>query len=65
MINIQLAGAYISKNMTNLRECILGVIIFSSVWFLPTKLTKPKFFIKKKPKPNGLSDGLVIDVNIV
>jgi len=31
----------------------LGVIIFGSVRFLSKKVTKPKFFFKKKkPKPN-------------
>jgi hypothetical protein len=29
----------------------LGVIIFGSVLFLSKKVTKPKFFFKKKPKP--------------
>jgi hypothetical protein len=29
----------------------VGVIIFSSVWFLSKKVTNPKYFFKKKPKP--------------
>jgi hypothetical protein len=29
------------------------------------KINQTEIFYKKKPKPNGLSDGLVIDVNIV
>jgi hypothetical protein len=32
--------------------CLLGVIIFDSVWFLSKKVTKPKNFFEKKPKPN-------------
>jgi hypothetical protein len=36
------------------------VIIFGSVWFLSKKVTKPKFFLKKNPKP-GQTDRFRFD----